>query len=288
LKFFTNATTCSFLASQGLHLVAHEAPDDRQQPREERVRGHRALRALAQSLRERPRHLELELLQPLLLAPRLQRHVVGRARPEERERPAPVRREPLHPHLVGDLQGIERHHRHPIPRDAEVGADLVGIALDSRKANLEVVALGGQRMHVMDPRRRSGGSRRRLERDQLERNPPQFSGGLLCFREILGALDPGDQRLAALAVSVDVPGERRVEARIVAVGLGRLLRLELRLETDVGAQEELLLRVLVDLRGGSPTRPLRGFFGLVPFFATHPSTGGFGSDTASHRTAGEL
>ena len=47
--------------------------------------------------------------------------------------------------------------------------------------------------------------------------------------------------LAALAVGIDVPGQRRIEAGVVPIGLGRLPAPELRLEPDVGAKEELLL-----------------------------------------------
>ena len=95
------------------------------------------------------------------------------------------------------------------------------------------------------------------------RHPPQLGGGRLGLRQVLGLLDPGDQRLAALAIGADVPGERGVQARVVTVALGRLLPLELGLQADVGPQEELFLGVLVGL-GGLAVRRLLDLLRLGP------------------------
>jgi len=65
------------------------------------------------------------------------------------------------------------------------------------------------------------------------------------FLEVHGIQDARDERLASLAVGVDIPRQRRVEAWIIAVRLRRRPRLELRLQPDVGPQEEPLVLVLV-------------------------------------------
>lgn len=63
---------------------------------------------------------------------------------------------------------------------------------------------------------------------------PEFSRRRLRLGKVAGLLDLGDQRFGSLTVGAYVPGESRVEARIVAVGFRRLLLLELRLQPDVG------------------------------------------------------
>ena len=70
-------------------------------------------------------------------------------------------------------------------------------------------------------------------------------------RQLGGVLDASQQKIREIPGAIlSVPLQRGRQRRVIAVGDGRLLLLELRLRSDLGAQRAVSLRVAIALRFG--------------------------------------